>query len=177
MIKTEIKFSKDQYEKIRKHLLRGPGEGAAFAFSSFSNAEGSAAITVSAVDLIPKCECLGETDYGIELSDIAWNRVMANAFKSKMVLVEMHSHPFSSDNVAFSPIDINGLKNLVPQLWWRLENQPYVALVFGRSSVDALLWTDSPEKPQAVECLNVEGEKIKPTGLSISYFHRSLKDG
>jgi hypothetical protein len=177
MMEGEIIFSKLQYEVVRRHLFQGPGEGTAFAFSSISEANGIMSLKVCEFDLIPQSECIGETEYGIELSDAAWNRVMARAFATKTSLIEMHSHPFSHNKVAFSSMDVNGLKDLVPQLWWRLENRPYAALVFGRSSIDALVWLESPQLPQMPQNINIQGRKIKPTGVSLSYFQRSHENG
>jgi hypothetical protein len=66
------------------------------------------------------------------------------------------------------PTDWMGLDQFVPHVWWRLGHRPYVALVFGETTFDAVVWRAGPEAPEPLEGLRVDDQETRrPTGLSL----------
>lgn len=106
------------------------------------------------------------TEYHLELTDEARGAVIKRAHDLGASLAELHSHPFNAP-AAFSPSDLAGLDEFVPHVWWRLAHRPYFAFVVGLTSFDALAWLESPRLPCPVRHLEVNGELLVPTGITL----------
>ena len=118
--------------------------------------------------LVQKPELVGDNAYHIELAEETFSRMIVKAAKEQAVLCEVHSHPLSDKGVKFSGSDFYGFKECVPHIWWRLGKRPYLAIVFGQSDIDALVWCQSPEHPSKVDRIVLDNNHfIKPTQRSI----------
>jgi hypothetical protein len=165
MTKVVLELSKDEYARIREHLVRSnpKSEEAGFCF-----------VTQSAVDCFKFLEwrpvALDEfayrSLYHIELTDACRAGVIKRAHDLKACLVEFHSHPLS-DTAYFSGSDQSGFAEFVPHVWWRLKGKPYCAVVMGRSTFDSLAWLDRPTDPNGVLRLAVGEEILEPTGKTV----------
>lgn len=107
------------------------------------------------------------SDY-LELSDEARRGVIKRAYQLKASMVEIHSH-LGEWPAAFSYADLSGLDETVPHIWWRLQERPYLALVFTDTAFDALLWWDSPNAPEALSGIMIDDELLAPTNLTLQY--------
>ncbi|MBI3632553.1 MAG: hypothetical protein HY225_03830 [Candidatus Vogelbacteria bacterium] len=125
------------------------------------------------MDLIQEKELESGGYCGLEIGEEGWNRIMAKASKFKASIIEAHSHPFSKKGVSFSGYDLEGFKELVPQLWWRLGGVPYMALVFGRKDFDAIVWVDSPHVHRRLKhIVTDDGKILKPTNMTAVYLDK-----
>ena len=107
----------------------------------------------------------------LELTDETRASIIKKAHDTESSLVEFHSHPTSS-KASFSGSDLSGLEEFVPHVMWRLKKRPYAAVVVSRSNFDSLFWA-TPEKPELLSELDVNGRILHPTGLTIAYLEAS----
>ena len=98
-------------------------------------------------------------EYFIELDDDVRAGVIKRAHNLNACLIEFHTHPMPG-GACFSPSDIKGLKELAPQLLWRLKKRPYVAVVVAPDGLDALAWTS--EGVRQVDGILVDARPLLP---------------
>jgi hypothetical protein len=113
-----------------------------------------------------------QSSYGLELAHAEHGRAIKRAHDLGSSLVEVHSHPFAA-TAAFSASDRAGLREFVPHVWWRLKAKPYVAMVIGQASFDALVWLADPNVPQQLDGLMVGERVLKPTAVSLHCWEES----
>ena len=94
-----------------------------------------------------------------ELDDDVRAGVIKRAHNLNACLIEFHTHPMPG-GACFSPSDIKGLKELAPQLLWRLKKRPYVAVVVAPDGLDALAWTS--EGVRQVDGILVDARPLLP---------------
>jgi len=102
----------------------------------------------------------------LELTDDTRGRVIKRAHDLETSLVEFHSHrlPFPA---AFSPTDIDGLREFVPHVWWRLKGRPYLAVVAAPESFDGLAWIRDAERAERLDELVIGDYVMQTTGRSM----------
>jgi len=162
------------YETLCAHLLGQRGEAAAFIYTKPKSSDGDLRLDFIELELVSPKDCRGGSLYGIELTDTARSRVIAKAAQLAASITEAHSHPFTRRGAMFSGIDLEGLKEFVPHVWWRLRGGPYAALVFGQRDFDALVWVASPDNPLGLSALALDdGRTLKPTGRTTRYLQQS----
>jgi hypothetical protein len=161
-----LQVDPDDYRAVLAHLLPiGDGrEQAAFLFAT--RAEGSDDFTVVDAMLMGAADLAEQYSDYLELTDEARIRVTKRARVLGASIVEMHSHP-SPLPAAFSLADRKGLRETVPQMWWRLKGRPYFAIVVAPSGFDALAWLENPNMPHPLEAIVAGGERLIPTNNSL----------
>jgi len=108
-----------------------------------------------------------QTGYHIALTDETQAEIFRCAAATGQTLVEVHSH-LGADQVAFSPSDIRGFSEWVPQVRWRVGRKPYAAMVWDETSFDALAWIEPGGEAEQVTELIVTGpESLAPTALTL----------
>jgi hypothetical protein len=111
------------------------------------------------------------TDYldqrvdGAELADHVRPAVLRWAHDNDSGLAEAHWHGRPGPSTAFSRTDHDGLRQLAPHVLWRLPGRPYVALVLGPDSFDAMVWF-RPHETTPLDAMVVGDIVHLPTGLS-----------
>ena len=145
---TFIRIPEDSYAQLRSHLLPEDTdlEQAAFLVAAIERADNRLTFHVVDSILLTSSDFDNQHSDYLELKDDARTRIIKNAHDRDAGLVELHSHP-GPFAAAFSPTDIEGLRETVPQMWWRLKRRPYAALVVAASGFDALVWADNPGSP------------------------------
>jgi hypothetical protein len=119
----------------------------------------------------------GDDDYrvsngqSLELAESIRPEVIRLAHANGYAVVEAHSHYFPGKFTRFSSYDLHGLTDFAPHMLWRLPGRPYVALVIGQDSFDALAWSDS-KAAETLEYLTVGDRNLTPTGLSLLSFQK-----
>ncbi len=109
-----------------------------------------------------------QTGYHIALTDETQAEMFRRAAAAERTLVEVHSH-LGADRAEFSPSDIHGLSEWVPQVRWRVGRLPYAAMVWDESSFDALAWIEPGGEAEQVSELIVTGpESLAPTALTLT---------
>ena len=130
---------------VRDHLFQSEIEQGAFLFSRTRSAENELLIEVVDCYLIPAEGWEVQLDVYLEMKDQERGKIMKMA--RDCGVVDCHSHPDSQDEIAFSPSDRKGITEFAAYAKWKLPGKPYVAMVWGESSVDAVVWHDSFEAP------------------------------
>ena len=154
--------------RLSDHLARGDDEQLAFMLAEW---DGDQARVVD-LRLVENVAFDLQTPWHISLGDEEVSEVIRWAHASGLSLVEAHVHR-DGDPAGFSPSDRGGLDAFVPHVWWRLRHRPYIALVFGESTFDALVWRHDTTTPDGLDALVVPGAADRvPTGRSLRTWRR-----
>jgi len=167
-MKTQINLPAAALADLMQHLLPPDArrEEGAFVFAAPQKSDGQLCFRfIEAVKLCPADYAAQYSDY-LELTDEARARLIKRAHDLDASIVEIHSH-LGPWRASFSYSDIAGLKETVPHMWWRLRGRPYAALVFARDGFDALVWSDNPDKPVALDGLVAGDRVLKPTNSTL----------
>jgi hypothetical protein len=131
---------------------------------------------------VEECELLHDmSDYRVgddshlELKDDVRPRVILRAHDGEYAVAEVHGHYWPGDDTEFSRFDLKGLRDFAPHMLWRLPGRPYVSIVLGRESFDALSWTDRTQV-ETLTAINIDRKSMSPTGLSLRRF-LEIRDG
>jgi len=173
-----IDLTKYQYTEIWKHLLPegALNESAAFIFAEFVESNRSLIITAQDFFLVGRDGFKSQHEDFIELSDETRVSIIKKAHQTNTALIELHSHPFNSPwAAAFSLADMNGFKDTVPHMWWRLPDRPYAAIVVAPCGFDSLIWLKEPNSPECLTALRVDGEILQPTKMTLGDKHVNEK--
>ena len=117
-----------------------------------------------------------QTAWHLALADDERAEVIKWAHESGGVLVEAHVHRggFAAE---LSPYDLDNLADWVRHVWWRLRHRPYIALIFSGTTFDGLVWLTSPEEPEQVSTLTIEGAPaLLATGLTLGAGRRRREE-
>lgn len=169
-----IDLSPRQHAEIWEHLLpEGAScESAAFLFAETHKSDNAVVLTAQDFVLVRASGFKAQYDDFIELSDEMRISIIKQAHRTNTALVELHSHPFNSRYAAaFSLADLNGFKETVPHMWWRLPNRPYAAIVAAPCGFDSLVWVKSPHAPEPLTALRVGGNLLKPSHMTLGVSH------
>lgn len=104
--------------------------------------------------------------FGMELADHVRPNVLQWATGTGAALVEMHAHGPSEFPTSFSPTDIEGMRQVVPQLLWRLSGPPYVAVVLGVDDLDAVVWERRGSRARSLAHVTLGDRTLTPTGIA-----------
>lgn len=171
-----IDLTKPQQSQIWKHLLPEGAikESAAFIFASILEADSSLVLKALDFQLIGHDGFRVQDDDYIELSDEARISIIKKAHRTNTAIIELHSHPFDTPWASsFSLADMQGFEETVPHMWWRLPGRPYSAIVVAPNGFDSLVWMKSPHIPECLTALRVDGEILRPTGMTLGGSHVS----
>ena len=164
-----IAISQSQYEEVWNHLLPvgNQREFAAFMFADYEEQRPSPYLVVRETRLITGKDFGRQESDFFELSDDARIGVIKIVHQSGRALIELHSHPSPEQwAAAFSLADMNGFRETVPNMLWRLPGRPYTAIVAAPSGFDALTWRE-PNKPTNIDRLIVDKEILLPTNYTL----------
>jgi hypothetical protein len=153
-----LRIPEPTWRALGEHL-RGEHEQVAFLLAR----EWADGLAVFEMRCPTGSEVAGGRDH-IALRDATGADLIAWAWRARASLIEAHSHPHG-DPAAFSPTDLDGFTAWVPQVHWRLQERPYLALVCAEHSFDALAWR-SPERPEPLQQLIIGSKVVYPTGIS-----------
>lgn len=159
-----ISTSADLHHRLCRHLLRSRVEQVAFLLADATLNDPTELHLIELREIRPE-EFEVQGGFHVALKDDVRARIIKWAWDRGSCLIEVHSHRTTS--AKFSPTDLDGLGEFVPHVWWRLGGRPYCALVFAADgSFDALAWISSPEQPERVDALIIDGRSEIPTGLT-----------
>jgi hypothetical protein len=163
-----LELPEEVQSALLAHLLppSARSEEAAFVFAKAMVKETDTVFTF--VEWMPVAQdgFVQHSGYYFELTDKTRGGVIKRAHDLGASLVEFHSH-LSSRPASFSDTDIEGLRQFVPHVWWRLKGKPYMAVVIAPKTFDALAWRTDPKAPEAVCGILVGGSLLRPTGLTL----------
>lgn len=168
----ELTIGRDAFDEIRRHLLKGHDEQAAFVFAEIDAVGGDLLFTAVDHYLAGPEDFEYQSGYHIALTDEALGRTIKMAWDRRSALVELHSHPDPRFPIGFSPSDMSGLEQVVPHVRWRLRGKPYLAIVVGPLGFDALVWNGDGKNPEPLERIVVGTEALRPSGLTLRELRR-----
>ena len=162
-----VNFTPRSYQDILAYIQKTKTEQVVFLFLAPTAESQTTSYDVVDYYLVPSHELIFESQYHAELTEEAQAKVIKMAWDKQLILGEIHSHPGSYEGTTFSPSDLNGFKDFVPHIWWRLKGKPYVAFVFGKGEFDSLVWLSNPHDPSDVAEILTEGKPHVPTGNTL----------
>lgn len=130
------------------HLLQNEVEQAAVMYARASRHSHGVLLDMMRLELLSAQDFLVQCDVHIELTEAAQQRIIKTAWDLRAAIVEFHSHVDPRYPAAFSASDLSGFSEFVPHVWWRLQGQPYAAVVIAPGSLDALVWHEDPRSPE-----------------------------
>lgn len=150
--------------------LDAPVERMAFLLSHVSSGspdEGATSLAVHDIlYLSDKTDYAYQSDDGMELADHIRPKVLQAATQAEAALIEIHSHGPTAWPAEFSRTDLAGLRDVAPQMLWRLPRRPYTAVVLHDQDVDALAWTARNTPPIVPDTIVIGDRQLRPTGRS-----------
>jgi len=154
-------------DELWRHLLPEDSycEQAAFLYATHATIGDDMVFDVVAHELLENDDFTAQCSDYLELADEARARIIKRAYAVNGCIVEIHSHPWGDSPAEFSVSDRVGLKQTVPHVRWRLMERPYLALVVGLFSYDALIWALGDQPAPLV--VQVGRERLLPTGRSL----------
>lgn len=129
------------YTSLLKHLLDSPNEQAAFLLARQVARGDDLLMLVDSVQLLAPSDFTFQSSFHIELAHDAVARAIQAAWRSRAVLIEVHSHVGQDPEPRFSPSDISGFQSFVPYVRWRLQELPYAAVVVTKTGFTGLVWS------------------------------------
>ena len=166
MKKIYIYLEGSSYKNIKDFLLRDGSEHAVFLFATTTSDDSKLDFQVKDYYLVPDEET-DNSSYDLSLTEESQSKIIKRAWVSKCSLIEIHSHPFTKKGAGFSYYDLDGFKQFVPHVWWRLKGSPYIALVFGNADYDALAWVDNPNESVPLTGIIVDNTILEPTNNTL----------
>lgn len=166
---TLLRIDGASYQSLMAHLLPRHDterEQAAFMFARCRTVSNATFFDVIETRKLGAGDFAAQEGDYIELADHVRAGLIKHAHDLGASLIEIHSHlgPFPA---AFSLADRAGLRETVPEMWWRLHKKPYIALVVTRAEFDALVWLDNPNVPQALDSWQAGAQSLTPTNNSL----------
>lgn len=151
---VSLSLSEQLDTALASHLASGDVEQVAFLFSE--PYDGQSSLNVVGFYPVPPDGFDFQSDYHVALTDAVRATVIKRAWDCGGCLIEAHSHEHAGP-VGFSRSDLSGFADWVPHVRWRLRRRPYIALVFGHETFDALVWLDGLDRPEPLQRLRAEG--------------------
>ena len=167
MDEAHLYLPKDLATAVWAHLLEdeSEAESAGFLFAKHRHdGKGHAFETLEWYPVPPE-GFLSRNNYHFVLTDQVRAEVIKRAHDLEASVVEFHCHR-GSWPARFSLSDHTGFQEIVPHIWWRLRERPYLAVVVAESGFDSLVWVTGPNTPQHLTGIVVDGTTLKPTSLS-----------
>lgn len=159
-----LRLTLDQYRTLRTYLA-APTERIAFCYT-IPAGQLDADRRVVGVELPDVRKYANSRRHGAELTDDVRPHLIQTAHRNGNGLVEAHEHGRPMRGTQFSGTDLDGLAELGPHMTWRLPGRPYIALVFGPDSLDALVF-DPSHDVTGLDGVCIGDQVLRPTGLSL----------
>lgn len=160
-MRTRIVFRDADFRFLGDHVLGGSNEEAAICLGGWVRTENLLAILVREVHPVSSEAVLRQHGTVVEIDPVWLAARIKEARRHRLAVVVIHSHPFSTTGVAFSGTDLTGQAQLIPRLQRRVAGIPHAEMVFGRQSVDALIWPAGYLEPHRVETVRIIGEALE----------------
>jgi len=187
ILHSEITFTKKMFDDLRAHLLADRDiEQAAFALAA-PNAS-NRTLRLLAHEIIHLSPRDFEQQSGIFLS-VKPERskdILRRCLDEGWSLIEIHSHPFSEGNVAYSYIDIDNEKQKFAYVAEKIPNIYHATMVFGQNDLDAHIFDRDTQTVKNVDQINiidapiqtiipVSAAKTRLPESDLEHFERQIK--
>ena len=156
-----IRFGGDALVSLRSQLLaQSPKEAAALLLCGHFRHRQFEHLLVREVRFIPSDAYAVQEELRLEIRPIFLAEVLKRARNEGWSIALCHTHPFSGDEVSFSPVDDGGERKLMPTLFQRAPKRPHGALVLGQQGVRGRLWT-GVDKQVTAGCVSEVGRALR----------------
>lgn len=154
-----IRMTSEQYTRLRSYLLGDVRESAAFLLSGFFKTRGGVHFTVRDIMIPDEKDYDNRSEFHIQVSPIFFNRAIGRAEGNGITVVACHSHPFSENNLSYSPSDNHGESISSKTIHDCLGEKPMGSLLFGPNAVIGRAWI-APGKPVQIDQLRIIGRRM-----------------
>jgi hypothetical protein len=158
-MKRTIEIPEQIYRKVHGHLFQNKVEQGAFLFARHEQGQNSRLVVVDFY-LVPRRGWEVQEELYLEMRDSERGKIMRLARNKKLAAIDCHSHPHAEDDVWFSTSDVAGITEFSKYARWKLDGKPFVAMVFGKNSVDAVQWDEDFVEARPVDAIRVRGKSI-----------------
>lgn len=162
-----VRMTSKQFETLRNHLLlEEERESAAFLVAGFfENGEGFH-FTVRDVLIPEEKDYNFRSGYHIEVSPIFFNKAISKAERSGITVIQCHSHPFSKDELWYSPSDYAGESTSSQTIRDCLNDKPMGSLLFGQNMIMGRAWFSPNQKPEPIDRLIIVDRHMRIQQIS-----------
>lgn len=169
---VDIIFTADQADRLRAHLFQeNQDEQAAYAFVSPADSDECLRLLVHHLVTLGPDAFLEQNATYLEVKPEIAAQIAQHALEGDFGLVEIHSHPFADESVAFSATDTD---YALPRFRWFAEQIAqasgrafhHVMLVYGISSADAFYYNRADDAVQPVRRLLVLESPLQVTAIA-----------
>jgi hypothetical protein len=154
--------------KLLAHLFQNALEQGAFLFSQSEINSDVVFLKVHDAYFVPPEGWEVQHELYLEMRDDERAKIMKLARDQGSGVIDCHSHPGSQGKVQFSPSDRTGISEFAAYAKWKLPGKPYAAMVWGETSLDAVLWQGEFQNPETVNEVIVPADPtsrvIRPRG-------------
>lgn len=150
-MKTKILIPSSIEKQLLAHFFQNHLEQGAFLFSRAQGGPNAVVVETTGVYFVPPEGWDVQQELYLEMRDAERAKIMKMARDLNCGVIDCHSHPGSEDQVCFSPTDRAGIVEFSAYAKWKLPGQPYAAMVWGETSLDAVLWQGDFRGPQLVD--------------------------
>ena len=162
---TQLVFSGIDYDKLRTHLLQSTQtENAAYVIGGVSRSSNTLSLLAREVIIVPDEAFLKKGSAYLAISPVFIARVLKKCTPHNLSVILAHSHPFSDSCVGFSGIDDHGEEILIPKVFERVPSAAHAAMVLGKSSVEARIWT-GPTNVRPIDRIKIVGKTLEVVEL------------
>lgn len=158
-MKIEIRLPQAIKKDLYDHLFQNDVEQAAFLFACCLESADAVMFDVFEQYLVPEDGWAHQSEYHLELEDSERAKIMKLARDRGAAIIDCHSHVGACSDLNFSLSDVSGIKEFKNYVKWKLDGKPYCAMVFNKSSIDAVAWHGNFEKPMRVNEIQVTGPR------------------
>lgn len=144
---TDLRASARDLRALHDEMLSAaPEEAAAFVYAEPSGD----ALVMKGYRVFGRHE-MDAADAALSIDEDVQADALAAVKRSGHSLIDVHTHPFSDDQVRFSSFDLEQLPAFARYVRLKMPGRPVGALVLGRRGYDGLLWrSDAPEPLRVV---------------------------
>ncbi len=168
-----IEIPNSTLKVLRGHLFQNELEQGAFLFALARSEAAGVQLVVKDYYLVPPSGWDEQMDVYLQMRDAERAKIMKMARDRGACTVDCHSHPHADADVWFSPSDIHGITDFAQYAKWKLSARPFAAMVWGRRSVDAVVWGGDFSEAQRVDEVRVLGTAARLLRPTNSWFRHS----
>ncbi len=128
------------WSRACRHMFKDRNEQAVFMFARVDIEQDGLRLTVEDLRCVGAEDWKHQSSVHLEMDDNAFPRLMWDARERGLAVIDCHSHPGSREDVQFSFSDWNGISEFAGYAKWKLGGLPYVGMVAGEESLDAVAW-------------------------------------
>ncbi len=167
-MKNIITFTKSNYDRLRKHLLKGikADEEAAILLAGINETKEKIEILVKEIHEVPDSYLLTKGKAGLTIDPDFLSIYIKRCKHENLSFVLTHSHPFSKDSVQFSHIDDYGEAQLFPKVQKRAPNCNHATMVFGQNGIRARIWLRGNDHSSKVDEIKIVSDRLEKIGFT-----------